>query len=136
MRISDWSSDVCSSDLVLGQVAAAFGLACTSISVALFGAGIEQPGRWGAVLTQEWWRWLLIPIPYIATISLAFQAFILLLIPATVSSLPFTMLAALCFRTTRLQTMLYGAAIGLFFAVPVAWRFYGDRKSTRLNSSH
>src|SRR3546814_6582631 len=64
--------------IVLGQVAAAFGLACTSISVALFGAGIEQPGRWGAVLTQEWWRWLLIPIPYIATISLAFQAYILL----------------------------------------------------------
>src|SRR3546814_14999409 len=70
--------------IVLGQVAAAFGLACPTISVALFGAGIEQPGRWGAVPTQEWLRWLLFPIPYLPTISLAFPAFKLFLISAMV----------------------------------------------------
>src|SRR3546814_10609231 len=98
MRISDWSSDVCSSDLVL--ILAVFGAAAGAIGAATFG----WPEFAGSVL------------------------------------LALSIVAVTSFGTDIVETlfkyasMLIYAVYALFLVF--ALTSFGDRKSTRLNSSH
>src|SRR3546814_9923040 len=112
MRISDWSSDVCSSDLVW-----------ISSLASNFGGLIQSVGA----------SWMMTSIGSAELVALV-QASVTL--PIMLLSLP---AGALADNIDRRKTML--AAQGFMLVVSVAlalcaWVGFIDRKSTRLNSSH
>src|SRR3546814_889833 len=113
MRISDWSSDVCSSDL-LGPLAIAF----SPIFVRLSEVGPTATGFYRAILAVPpiwlWWRFMP-ALPRIAGQPRPLPPLALILVPG----------------------LLFAG--DLFFwhlAIKYTTVANADRKSTRLNSSH
>src|SRR3546814_10519962 len=104
MRISDWSSDVCSSDLVFGKL-----IEISGFSKAIVAATIRIVGAQRAMLSIV----LVCALLTYGGVSLFVVVF---------AVYPF---AAELFRQSDIPKRLIPGTIAL-----------GDRKSTRLNSSH
>src|SRR3546814_7024068 len=120
MRISDWSSDVCSSDLLVGGRFAVLG-------AMLWNAGlIAGLGDIAAGFTDGL-EWLEIP----------WQVDILIVIGGALIGLPlvYTLQHR---RAEHLYVSIWymGAALFWFPVLFLVANIPGDRKSTRLNSSH
>src|SRR3546814_2383146 len=136
MRISDWSSDVCSSDLADGGGAGAAGLPARRSPPAARRRQLRAwrpAGRWKPAMMRRW-----LPYPLLSGLL----ALIWLVLNQSVS--PGTILLGVVLG------LLLGKVFGLLRPprahirnYPLAARLLeqaelsaGDRKSTRLNSSH
>src|SRR3546814_6213270 len=114
MRISDWSSDVCSSDLFAGMMAASFGIVLGFPVLRLRG-------------------------DYLAIVTLGFGEIIRIVLlnwwwftggPNGIGNIPRPSFFGLPFERPRAET---DVTFSSFFGMDYSSR---DRKSTRLNSSH
>src|SRR3546814_9990892 len=165
MRISDWSSDVCSSDLGLGESLARMLVArigrsyltvLAGLALGCIGLSFLMPSVMGRVL-------LLVPIVVALSDSLGYAegsrgraGIVMVTLLATYmpscailpSNVPNMVLAGAA-ETTHGVTLTYGAYFLLHFPVlgalrtvlivALGWLLFRespDRKSTRLNSSH
>src|SRR3546814_9812677 len=125
MRISDWSSDVCSSDLWAGAVLGVLA-ACAVVLLERLG-GLPRPGGWTN------------PIVF-ADVALGLMVVVTFCRPHRRAG--WVVVALLAGAAAVLLTGSRGAWPGLAVIAVVAllaggWRVrFPDRKSTRLNSSH
>src|SRR3546814_9336786 len=136
VRISDWSSDVCSSDLEAVAIGFAAPVFVVALSVPLLGERVG-PRRWTAVLVgfagvmimlqpgPDLFRSIAL-VPLLGTVFFAVTMIVLRKLGRTETS------ASVAFTFTLSCTLISG------FALPFVWISPDilDRKSTRLNSSH
>src|SRR3546814_9248665 len=121
MRISDWSSDVCSSDLIARRQRPVGGIATASPSI-------------GNLRHPHWFRlWNIITAPaaqHGGCLSIARYSLPLLLIAGACKAPPDERLHMPEASAERGRLAIERVGCGSCHSIP------GDRKSTRLNSSH
>lgn len=133
MKAEAFSPPVFSS-LLVGHLAGSLGFAAgltapQSIDFFSIEAIAVTAGFWN--MTPDCWH-----LPFLVTVNmLLFFPLIMTLavyttfamLPLTILTCPIAILAALCLRTRRLRTTLYGAVIGLVVGLPLASAIYGSR---------
>src|SRR3546814_1899082 len=127
MRISDWSSDVCSSDLRLSNPWVMFGIGCL---VALLTLSVSMA--------------LTVLVPIVANGYLKREDTIPYIAGANITTLADTLVAAIVIGNADAVRVVIAEVVGvsaftlllLAVAYPAVRAASIDRKSTRLNSSH